>query len=130
METPLARAEPTLSACPRTGGRMTIPPMPTRQEIEDFLYTEAALLDEWRLQEWLALLTADATYYVPSTDAPDGAQKTTLFLVADDAVRIRSQGRQLLGKGTHAETPRSLPPDERLKSLLQLKLESGGGTFA
>jgi len=86
---------------------MTIHPVPTRQEIEDFLYTEAALLDEWRLQEWLALLTEDATYYVPSTDAPDGDHKTTLFLVADDAVRIRSRVKQLLGKAAHAETPHS-----------------------
>jgi 3-phenylpropionate/cinnamic acid dioxygenase small subunit len=40
----------------------------TRQEVEDFLYEEAALLDEWRLEEWLQLLTEDAAYYVPSTD--------------------------------------------------------------
>ena len=26
----------------------------TRTELEDFLYQEAALLDEWRLEEWLA----------------------------------------------------------------------------
>ena len=31
----------------------------TRQEIEDFLYEEAALLDAWRLDDWLKLLTAD-----------------------------------------------------------------------
>ena len=33
----------------------------TRQEIEDFLYHEAALLDEWKLDEWQALLADDAT---------------------------------------------------------------------
>ena len=27
----------------------------TRATIEDFLYEEAALLDEWRLQEWFDL---------------------------------------------------------------------------
>jgi p-cumate 2,3-dioxygenase beta subunit len=26
----------------------------TRSEIEDFLYHEAALLDDWQLPEWLA----------------------------------------------------------------------------
>ncbi|MGH7964475.1 MAG: aromatic-ring-hydroxylating dioxygenase subunit beta [Candidatus Binatia bacterium] len=81
--------------------------IPSRQEIEDFFYAEAALLDEWRLDEWLDLLTADATYYVPSTDTPDGDHRTTLFLVADDALRIRSRVKQLLGKSAHAETPRS-----------------------
>jgi 3-phenylpropionate/cinnamic acid dioxygenase small subunit len=27
----------------------------SRPEVEDFLYQEAALLDGWRLSEWLAL---------------------------------------------------------------------------
>ena len=82
-------------------------PSVTRQEIEDFLYEEAALLDEWRLQEWLELLTEDAAYYVPSTDVPDGDHRETLFLVADDTTRIRSRVKQLLGRFAHAETPHS-----------------------
>ncbi len=34
----------------------------TRAEVEDFLYREAALLDEWKLDEWEKLLADDATY--------------------------------------------------------------------
>jgi|SRR5579859_3752989 len=79
----------------------------TRAEIEDFLYGEAALLDEWRLQEWLELLTDDATYQVPPTDLPDADARNTLFIIADDALRIRSRVRQLLGKSAWAENPRS-----------------------
>jgi p-cumate 2,3-dioxygenase beta subunit len=79
----------------------------TRQRIEDFLYDEAALLDEWRLEEWLELLTEDAAYYVPSTDLPAGDHKSTLFLIADDITRIRSRVKQLLGRFAHAEHPRS-----------------------
>lgn len=79
----------------------------TRQQIEDFLYEEAALLDEWRLQEWLALLTEDATYEVPSTDTPDGDARTTLFIIADNMERIRSRVNQLLGKSAWAENPHS-----------------------
>jgi p-cumate 2,3-dioxygenase beta subunit len=30
-----------------------------RAEVEDFLYYEAALLDEWRLDEWVELFTPD-----------------------------------------------------------------------
>lgn len=37
----------------------------SRQEIEDFLYHEATLLDEGRLDEWLNLFTEDATYWIP-----------------------------------------------------------------
>lgn len=79
----------------------------SRQAIEDFLYEEAALLDEWRLQEWLELLTEDAAYYVPSTDTPEGDHKSTLFVIADDATRIRSRVKQLLGRFAHAEHPHS-----------------------
>ena len=79
----------------------------TRQAVEDFLYEEAALLDEWRLDEWLELLTEDATYEVPSTDTPDGDPQNTLFLIADDKIRIRSRVAQLLGKSAWAENPPS-----------------------
>ena len=51
----------------------------TRAEAEDFLYREAALLDEWRLDEWLALLTEYAHYRVPSNDAPGGDPSSTTF---------------------------------------------------
>jgi p-cumate 2,3-dioxygenase subunit beta len=79
----------------------------TRQAIEDFLYEEAALLDEWRLDEWLELLTEDASYEVPSTDSPDGDPQHTLSLIADDKTRIRSRVAQLLGKSAWAENPPS-----------------------
>ena len=36
-----------------------------RQEIEDFLYAEAELLDERRYEEWLDLFTEDARYWMP-----------------------------------------------------------------
>lgn len=80
---------------------------PSRQEVEDLLYEEAALLDEWRLDEWLELLTEDAVYEVPPTDVPEGDSRNTLFIIADDAVRIRSRVKQLLGKSAWAENPRS-----------------------
>lgn len=82
-------------------------PAISRQEAEDFLYAEAALLDEWKLEEWLDLLTEDATYQVPPTDLPDADSQNTLFIIADDAVRIRSRVQQLLGKSAWAENPHS-----------------------
>ena len=36
-----------------------------KQEIEDFLYREAELLDERRYEEWLALLADDIRYWMP-----------------------------------------------------------------
>ena len=81
--------------------------LPSRQEVEDLFYREAALLDEWRLEEWLELLTEDAVYQIPPTDVPEGDSRNTLFIVADDAVRIRSRVKQLLGKSAWAENPHS-----------------------
>lgn len=81
--------------------------LPSRQAVEDLLYKEAALLDEWRLDEWLELLTEDATYEIPPTDVPEGDSRNTLFIIADDAVRIRSRVKQLMGKAAWAENPHS-----------------------
>lgn len=36
-----------------------------KQEIEDFLYEEAELLDERRFEEWLSMLTEDLRYFMP-----------------------------------------------------------------
>jgi p-cumate 2,3-dioxygenase beta subunit len=79
----------------------------TRQEAEDFLYYEAALLDAWKLDEWLMLLTNDARYQVPSNDAPEGDPKSTLFLIADDMARIRGRVTRLKDPQAHAEFPHS-----------------------
>jgi len=107
---------------------MAAPPAPsiTRAQVEDFLYAEAALLDEWRLQEWLELLTEDVTYSVPATDVPEGDAKSTLFIISDDALRVRSRVRQLLGKSAWAENPRSRT--RRLISNVRIR-ESAGDTI-
>jgi p-cumate 2,3-dioxygenase beta subunit len=79
----------------------------TRAEVEDFLYAEAALLDGWRLDEWLALLTEDATYHVPSNDRPESDPRGTLFTIADDMARIHARVKRLKDVNAHAESPRS-----------------------
>ena len=79
----------------------------SRADVEDFLYREAALLDEWKLEEWLTLLTDDAAYYVPPNDHPEGDHRTTLFILADDIVRIRERVKRLMSPDCHAEYPHS-----------------------
>jgi p-cumate 2,3-dioxygenase subunit beta len=79
----------------------------TRQQVEDFLYADAALLDDWRLQEWSELLTEDATYVVPATDAPEGDPASTLAVIADDAAQLRARVEQLQSKWAWAENPPS-----------------------
>lgn len=79
----------------------------TRSDVEDFLYQEAALLDAWRLDDWLGLLTEDAAYYVPSNDAPASDHRHALFLVADDISRIKARVKRLKDTEAHAEFPHS-----------------------
>lgn len=80
----------------------------TRPEIEDFLFHEAALLDDWRLEEWLALFTDDARYEVPSTDlAKDATPDSSLFYIADDAFRLGERVKRLQKKTAFSEYPRS-----------------------
>jgi p-cumate 2,3-dioxygenase beta subunit len=59
-----------------------------RAVVEEFLYREAALLDGWRLDEWLALFTADGRYLVPTTDLPDGDPQKDLVFIDDDIENI------------------------------------------
>jgi len=86
---------------------MAAPKVVTRAEVEDFLYHEAALLDDWKLNEWEALLTDDATYYVPPNDQLEGDHRSTLFLVADDRERIRQRIIRINDPNCHAEYPKS-----------------------
>jgi p-cumate 2,3-dioxygenase subunit beta len=78
-----------------------------REMVEDFLYQEAALLDKWRLDEWLALFTSDGRYLVPTTDLPDGDPKKDLVFIDDDMVRLRARVERLKSRYGHREYPSS-----------------------
>lgn len=80
----------------------------TRGKVEDFLFEEAALLDQWRLREWLELFSEDCGYFVPSNDDPHGDHDSSLFLIADNRRRLESRVSQLIeGRFAHAEYPKS-----------------------
>jgi p-cumate 2,3-dioxygenase beta subunit len=79
----------------------------TRAEVEDFLFHEAALLDEWHLDEWQKLLTDDAHYLIPPNDDLDGDYRKSLFIIADDRERIRQRIIRALDPNCHAEHPKS-----------------------
>jgi p-cumate 2,3-dioxygenase beta subunit len=79
----------------------------SRAEVEDLFYYEAELLDGWKLDMWLKLLTDDAVYYVPPNDKPDADHRYTLFTIADDMVRLRERIIRLKDPNCHAEYPPS-----------------------
>jgi len=79
----------------------------TRTEAEDFLFHEAALLDAWKLDEWLTLLTEDVRYLVPSNDVQGGNPGQTLYLIADDYARVKGRVARLKDPMAHVEFPHS-----------------------
>ena len=79
----------------------------SRQQIEDFLYAEAALLDAWTLDEWLQLFDVDAKYEVPSNDALDGDPACDLMLIDDNHTRLTARVERLNSRRAHREYPHS-----------------------
>jgi len=78
-----------------------------RHRVEDFLYREAALLDSWRLDDWLALFTEDAQYMVPTTDTPDAQPPYDNMFIDDDITRLRGRVTRLKSRHAHREYPAS-----------------------
>jgi p-cumate 2,3-dioxygenase subunit beta len=76
--------------------------------VAQFLYDEAALLDEWRLDEWLALFHPTvAEYVIPSPEDLSDDPATTLHLVNDSRTTLAGRVGRLKSKHAHAESPRS-----------------------
>lgn len=78
-----------------------------RLAVEYFLYEEAAHLDNWRLDEWLKLFTADARYLVPTTDLPDGDPRCDMMFIDDDYQRLEGRVQRLKSRHAHREYPSS-----------------------
>jgi 3-phenylpropionate/cinnamic acid dioxygenase small subunit len=76
------------------------------RQCEDFLVHEARLLDEARFDEWLALFTEDACYWVPSE--PDQANPhDTVSLMYDDRRLLETRVRRLASPRIYSQEPRS-----------------------
>ena len=78
----------------------------TRSDAEDILYAEARMLDELRYRDWLAMLTSDATYWMPCNgDGVDPAREVTL--VYDNFARLSDRVERLTSGVAHAQSPPS-----------------------
>jgi len=74
------------------------------RKIEGFLYREARLLDEQRLEEWLALYTEDATYWVPLEQGQADPLQTS-SIIHDDRTLLDLRVRQTRHPRAHARLP-------------------------
>jgi 3-phenylpropionate/cinnamic acid dioxygenase small subunit len=73
-------------------------------EVERLLVREAWLLDQGRLDEWLALYADDATYWVP-LEPGQADPFTTVSLIYDDRALLEVRVRQFAHPRAHARTP-------------------------
>jgi len=95
-----------------------------RREIEEFLYHEAALLDDRRFEEWLGLFTPDARYWVPSPDSADPTDGPSI--VDDDQASLRARVAKLL----HPLNPTQQPPPRTQRLIGNVVVrEAGAGAI-
>lgn len=94
------------------GDRAVIDEMIRQYRVEQFLYEEAALLDDFALAEWLDLLAEDASFSAPvsvrheaMSDLPDHSDETDYLRW--DYENIVEQADRLTKEYGWAENPRS-----------------------
>jgi 3-phenylpropionate/cinnamic acid dioxygenase small subunit len=86
-----------------------------REEIADFFYREAELLDHHRYREWLDLLAEDIRYWMPMRRNVKFGEAEREFTRAEQDINWFDEGKETLGRrvkqietGIHwAEEPRS-----------------------
>ena len=71
---------------------------------EQFLYHEARLLDTQRYEDWLALFTDDATYWVPLEQGQTDPHETS-SIIHDDRTLLELRVKQLRHPRAHARQP-------------------------
>jgi len=92
------------------------------EEVEQFLYQDAELLDSWKLHEWLARFSTG------TNDLPDGDPAKDLFLVQDDRFLLEQRVTSLLTRSAHAEYPHSRT--RRLVTNIRARERSDGTILA
>lgn len=94
-----------------------------RGQVEEFLYLEAELMDGRRFDDWIALWTTDALYWVPSErdqiDPEDGAA-----LICDDYKRLQERIYRLKGDAAFADEP----PTQVTRVISNVRFEEKSGS--
>jgi len=96
----------------------------TRSEAEEFLYREARLLDEGRLEEWLLLFTQDAYYWMPSDKGLDPREETPI--IYDDRATLEDRVSRLRSPAAHSQSP----PSRTRHMISNVEVEQGSGQGA
>jgi benzoate/toluate 1,2-dioxygenase beta subunit len=102
---PAARSRRPIATRARTARLPAQQPLDVHR-CEQFLLHEARLLDDGKFDDWLALFTAEAWYWVPSE--PDQASPVdTVSLIYDDRRLLETRVRRLASPRMYSQEPRS-----------------------
>ena len=80
--------------------------MTTREDLIAFIYHEARLLDEQRLDDWLSLFAPDGRYWMPLEHGQTD-RRLTASLMDDDLFLLRLRVERLKGSRTYSQKPQS-----------------------
>jgi len=86
--------------------RLQASPRLDLRRCELFLLREARLLDEGKFDDWLALFTPDAWYWVPS-EPHQADPHETVSLIYDDRRLLETRVRRLSSPRMYSQEPRS-----------------------
>ena len=75
-----------------------------QQEIEQFLYREAGLLEAREFEQWLTLLTDDVEYWIPNRQ-DDGDRSEDAMISYEDHTALRARAIRM----NHAMNPTQMP---------------------
>src|SRR5712691_8274068 len=77
-----------------------------RHKVENFLYREARLMDQHAYDEWLALWTDDALYWVPCNE-DDIDPERHVSIVYENRARLEDRIARLKSGAAYAQDPKS-----------------------
>ena len=75
-------------------------------DLVNFVFLEARMLDEERFEEWLTLFTSDGRYWMP-LEPNQTEEKIVTSLLYEDMILLTTRVRRLRGKLTYSQQPRS-----------------------
>jgi 3-phenylpropionate/cinnamic acid dioxygenase small subunit len=79
---------------------------PSRDDLIDFVYDEARMIDEGRFDEWLGLWADDSYYWMPLDPNAADPKLVTALMYEDDFLR-KLRVERLQGARTFSQKPRS-----------------------
>jgi 3-phenylpropionate/cinnamic acid dioxygenase small subunit len=94
-----------------------------QREVEQFLYREALLIDERRLDDWLALFADEALYWIPSQSADsDPSQEGPIVCEGRDGIALRVARLQ------HPSALHQVPPPRTRHFITNVLLQEASET--